>query len=111
MKPLAATPGGDEGMLEYLEEIIGSNRLQLPIDKIRFRLGKIDEKVCACVSCVLYASSNFTSTFQRALQLTRVNHAESEKLELEPQARKLIEQLRVDNAIALLNNKILSVKK
>lgn len=58
MKPKAENEN-EEGMLEYLEDIIGSSRLKLPINKLRYKLEKIQE--------------------QRAAQLLRLNYADKEK--------------------------------
>jgi structural maintenance of chromosome 4 len=43
MKPRATTEH-EEGMLEYLEDIIGSSRLKLPIAKLEHRLGKLHQQ-------------------------------------------------------------------
>lgn len=42
MKPKAQTEH-EEGMLEYLEDIIGSNRFKEPIDLLTHRIEKIQE--------------------------------------------------------------------
>jgi len=44
MRPKALAIG-EEGMLEYLEDIIGTNRLKEPIDKLRFKMDMIEEEV------------------------------------------------------------------
>lgn len=43
MKPKAQTPN-DEGMLEYLEDIIGSSRLKAPIAKVERRLDTLQQQ-------------------------------------------------------------------
>ncbi|KAH7698323.1 SMC familyC-terminal domain containing protein, partial [Aphelenchoides avenae] len=90
MKPKAQTEN-DEGMLEYLEDIIGSSRLKAPIAKVERRLETLQQ--------------------QRSGQLVRVKYAEKEKLDLEGPVKELIEQLRVDNAIAHVNYQIYSSQK
>uniref|UniRef100_A0A915DYX7 SMC hinge domain-containing protein n=1 Tax=Ditylenchus dipsaci TaxID=166011 RepID=A0A915DYX7_9BILA len=61
MKPKAENDN-EEGMLEYLEDIIGSSRLKLPINKLLYKLDGIQE--------------------QRAAQLLRLKYAEKERLTL-----------------------------
>lgn len=90
MKPKAQNEN-EEGMLEYLEDIIGSSRLKISINKLLFKLGKLQE--------------------QRASQLLRLRHAEKEKLALEDSAKAVILKLRVDNAITIIHSKILALKK
>ena len=90
MKPKAEKEE-EEGMLEYLEDIIGSSRLKPFINKLSARIEKINE--------------------QRALQVQRVQHAEKEKLRLDEPAREVLGQMRLENAITLLNNKIFMAKK
>ena len=90
MKPKSLTEGED-GMLEYLEDIIGSNRLKAPIEKLDFRLEKINE--------------------QHSDQLARLKYAEKEKMDLEVPVKEVITQLQVDNAIALATNKLICIKR
>lgn len=90
MKPKAQTEN-DEGMLEYLEDIIGSSRLKVPIAKLERRLEKLQQV--------------------RSGQLVRLKFAEKEKLELEAPVKELIETLRIDNAIAGVHNQIYSAKR
>lgn len=90
MKP-KAQHDNEEGMLEYLEDIIGSSRLKIPINKLQFKLGKLHE--------------------QKAAQLLRLRHFEKEKLALEEPAKIVIFKLKIENAISLVQNKILALKK
>lgn len=90
MKPKAQNEN-EEGMLEYLEDIIGSNRLKIPINKLRSKLELLQE--------------------QRASQLLRVRYAEKEKLSLEEPTKEIISRIRIENALTLTHNKILSIKK
>jgi structural maintenance of chromosome 4 len=90
MKPKAENEN-QEGMLEYLEDIIGSNRLKEPIHKLQNRLEKIDE--------------------QRATQLQRFNHAEKEKMTLEEPVSKVLSKMRLENAINTVRNRVLSFKR
>ncbi|KAL3101394.1 hypothetical protein niasHT_021512 [Heterodera trifolii] len=90
MKPKAEKED-DEGMLEYLEDIIGSSRLKLPINKLSNRIAMIDER--------------------REMQLQRLQHAEREKQKLAGPAREILHQMRLENAINCLTNRILLAKK
>ena len=90
MKPKAEKEE-EEGMLEYLEDIIGSNRLKPYIIKLQKKIEQIND--------------------QRAIQIQRVQHAEKEKLQLDGPARDALGQMRLENAITSLNNKIFLSKK
>ncbi|KAI1730899.1 SMC proteins flexible hinge domain-containing protein [Ditylenchus destructor] len=90
MKPKAENEN-EEGILEYLEDIIGSSRLKLPINKLRYKLEKIQE--------------------QRAAQLQRLKYADKEKVSCEGPAKDVIAAIYLDNAINILRNKVLSVKR
>ncbi|KAI1709339.1 SMC proteins flexible hinge domain-containing protein [Ditylenchus destructor] len=90
MKPKAENEN-EEGILEYLEDIIGSSRLKLPINKFRYKLEKIQE--------------------QRAAQLQRLKYADKEKVSCEGPAKDVIAAIYLDNAINILRNKVLSVKR
>lgn len=90
MKPKAQNEN-EEGLLEYLEDIIGSNRLKIPINKLKNKLELLKE--------------------QRASQLLRVRYAEKEKLSLEEPTKEILSRIRIENALTLTHNKILSIKK
>uniref|UniRef100_F1KR40 Structural maintenance of chromosomes protein n=1 Tax=Ascaris suum TaxID=6253 RepID=F1KR40_ASCSU len=90
MKPKALTEN-DDGMLEYLEDIIGSSRLKIPIEKLQKKIESLQE--------------------ERTAQLTRVKMAEKEKNELEGPVKGIVMELRIDNGIALCRNRLLQVEK
>uniref|UniRef100_A0A914WBW6 Structural maintenance of chromosomes protein n=1 Tax=Plectus sambesii TaxID=2011161 RepID=A0A914WBW6_9BILA len=85
MKPKAEKEG-DEGMLEYLEDIIGSSRLKAPIEKLHAHIEVLQE--------------------ERSTQLARVKSAEKEKNDLEGPMKEVLSYLETENAIARLNNKL-----
>ena len=90
MKPKAENEN-EEGMLEYLEDIIGSSRLKLPINKLLYKLDGIQE--------------------QRSAQLLRLKYAEKERTALVEPVRDVILNLRLESTVSLVTNKILSCKK
>uniref|UniRef100_A0A915MT02 Structural maintenance of chromosomes protein n=1 Tax=Meloidogyne javanica TaxID=6303 RepID=A0A915MT02_MELJA len=90
MKPKAETED-EEGMLEYLEDIIGSSRLKPLVLKLHRRIEQLNER--------------------RALQLQRVQHAEKEKNQLDGPVREVLKLMRLENALTCLNNKILLSKR
>uniref|UniRef100_A0A915DJ13 Structural maintenance of chromosomes protein 4 n=1 Tax=Ditylenchus dipsaci TaxID=166011 RepID=A0A915DJ13_9BILA len=90
MKPKAENEN-EEGMLEYLEDIIGSSRFKLPIDKLLYKLDGIQE--------------------QRAAQLLRLKYAEKERVSLVEPVKELIAFLRLETASSLIKNKIFCCKK
>ena len=73
-------------MLEYLEDIIGSSRLKLPISKLLYKLDGIQE--------------------QRSAQLLRVKYAKMEKTTLVEPVIEWINKIRLETAISIPNNKI-----
>ncbi|MFH4975749.1 hypothetical protein AB6A40_002458 [Gnathostoma spinigerum] len=90
MKPKALSEN-DDGMLEYLEDIIGSSRLKVPIEKLQQKIESLQE--------------------DRSAQLTRVRLAEKEKNEAEGPVQELINRLRIDNGIVLLNNRLYQMER
>ncbi|XP_031716571.1 structural maintenance of chromosomes protein 4 isoform X1 [Anarrhichthys ocellatus] len=78
MKPKGQTEH-DEGMLEYLEDIIGSCRLKEPILTLARRIELLNE--------------------QRGEKLNRVKHVEKEKNALEGEKNKAVEFLTLENDI------------
>ena len=89
MKPRAKAEN-EEGMLEYLEDIIGSNRLKPYIMKFQEWLDKIDE--------------------ERVNQLQRLTFAERQKIEMEEPVSKVLSKMRLQNAIATVKNRIFSIR-
>ncbi|KAJ8309849.1 hypothetical protein KUTeg_011714 [Tegillarca granosa] len=77
---------GDEGMLEYLEDIIGSNRFQEPIDILSKRVETLNEF--------------------RAEKLNRVKAVEKEKDDLEGPKNEAVEFLSKENDIVKLKNSL-----
>ncbi len=86
MKPKGSGPEGkeDTGMLEYLEDIIGSSRFEQPITEIKKAVNALDEL--------------------RSEKLNRVKLVEKEKDELEEPRNKAIEYIRLENEIAEKKN-------
>ncbi|XP_068020390.1 structural maintenance of chromosomes protein 4 isoform X2 [Melanerpes formicivorus] len=85
MKPKGQTEH-DEGMLEYLEDIIGSARLKEPIQTLCRRVELLNEK--------------------RGEKLNRVKMVEKEKDALEGEKNNAIEFLRVENKLFQEKNRI-----
>lgn len=91
MKPKRNERSDEDGMLEYLEDIIGSSRLKDPIDKFKKRIELLE---------------NEENMVQKRLKL-----AETEVSALEGPVREVIRLLRVENAITMCKHKILSIDK
>ena len=85
MKPKAAGEH-DTGMLEFLEDIIGSSRFQEPIELLKNAHGALDD--------------------QRTEKLNRVKLVEKEKDELEGPRNAALDYLRLDNQIVTKKNTI-----
>ncbi len=83
MKPKGVQPN-DTGMLEFLEDIIGSSRFKEPIDLLKETVGELDE--------------------MRSEKLNRVKLVEKEKDELEEPKNKAIEYIKLENEIAEKKN-------
>uniref|UniRef100_T1J4U1 Structural maintenance of chromosomes protein n=1 Tax=Strigamia maritima TaxID=126957 RepID=T1J4U1_STRMM len=83
MKPKSQTEH-DTGMLEYLEDIIGSNRFKNPIDILSKKVEELNE--------------------QRTEKLNRVKMVEKEKEELEAPKNEAISYLKEENEIFQLKN-------
>lgn len=90
MKPKAEKEE-EEGMLEYLEDIIGSSRLKPYIIKLHNKIEQINER--------------------RTIHIQRVQHAEKEKSNLDKPVREIFCQMRLENAITSVTNKIYSSKR
>ncbi|XP_070213062.1 structural maintenance of chromosomes protein 4-like [Littorina saxatilis] len=86
MKPKAQSEHED-GMLEFLEDIIGSNRFKQPIETLCQRVEHLNEL--------------------RAEKLNRVKAVEKEKDELEGAKNEAVEFLTSENAVVRLRNKLL----
>ncbi|XP_040571134.1 structural maintenance of chromosomes protein 4 [Lepeophtheirus salmonis] len=92
MKPKASVEGGsDTGMLEFLEDIIGSSRLKEPIEIFKERSSELDEA--------------------RNEKLNRVKLVEKEKDDLEGPKDEAIDYLRKENKIIVLKNQEFQVKE
>ncbi|XP_076435848.1 structural maintenance of chromosomes protein 4-like [Babylonia areolata] len=85
MKPKAQSEHED-GMLEFLEDIIGSNRFKQPIETLAQRVERLNE--------------------MRAEKLNRVKAVEKEKDELEGAKNEAVEYLTSENVIVRLKNKL-----
>lgn len=83
MKPKAENEN-DIGMLEFLEDIIGSNRLKVPLSKLQDRVEQMNEL--------------------RSEKLNRVKVIESEKLALEGPRNEAIKFLQLENQIIRSKN-------
>ncbi|WKX98391.1 hypothetical protein Q1695_013798 [Nippostrongylus brasiliensis] len=80
----------EEGMLEYLEDIIGSSRFRMPIEKLSARVELLKE--------------------QRANALQRVRAADRERLALEAPVREMISYLKAENHAVLLRNQLFHIR-
>ena len=78
MKPIGQSEN-DTGMLEFLEDIIGSSRFKEPIDILKQRTSDLDEL--------------------RTEKLNRVKLVEKEKDELEKPKNKALDDLHSENEI------------
>jgi len=86
MKPMSKSPT-DHGMLEFLEDIIGSIRFKDAIEKLNVEIEDLDEK--------------------RKDKLSRVKVVEKEKEQLEPIRNEAIQFLKKENECTLLDNKLI----
>ncbi|CAG5133855.1 unnamed protein product [Candidula unifasciata] len=85
MKPKALTEH-EEGMLEFLEDIIGSNRFKQPIETLSKRVDTLNEL--------------------RSEKLNRVKAVEKEMESLEGPKNEAVEYLNMENAVMKLKNKL-----
>ncbi|KAK3094368.1 hypothetical protein FSP39_000811 [Pinctada imbricata] len=85
MKPKGQTEN-DDGMLEFLEDIIGSNRFKEPIEVLAKRVETLNE--------------------MRGEKLNRVKAVEKEKDDLEDSKNEAVEYLTMENEIVQLKNKL-----
>ncbi|KAJ0171837.1 hypothetical protein K1T71_012600 [Dendrolimus kikuchii] len=86
MKPKGQTEH-DSGMLEYLEDIIGTSRYKEPIDQLALKVEDYTE--------------------MRKEKLNRVRLVEQEKLKLEQPMREAVEQVNLTNAALRTRNMLL----
>ncbi|GMT32478.1 hypothetical protein PFISCL1PPCAC_23775, partial [Pristionchus fissidentatus] len=84
MKPKAQNPG-EEGMLEYLEDIIGSSRFKVPIEKLTTKLEKLQT--------------------DKSHQNAKVNTALREKESLDEPVQLTLSYLSMENEVAALKCK------
>lgn len=71
MKPKAEKEG-DEGMLEYLEDIIGSSRLKAPIEKLHAHIEVLQEERSTQVRKLLISLNNRSSCRIVILNINKV---------------------------------------
>ena len=83
MKPKALNPH-DAGMLEFLEDIIGSNRFQEPIELLKRTVSELEDR--------------------RSEKLNRVKLVEKEKDELEGPMKKAMEFIKSENEVVEKKN-------
>jgi len=89
MKPKGLTEH-DTGMLEFLEDIIGTSRFKTPIQLLNTRVGELNE--------------------QKVEKLNRVKLVEKEKEELEGPMREAVECLQLENERAQKKNKRIQIR-
>ncbi|CAD5234403.1 unnamed protein product [Bursaphelenchus xylophilus] len=82
---------GEEGMLEYLEDIIGSNRLKTPIEKLARRTERLDEQLKTVANRRSLAAKEHTDLIEPLTQLFKI--------------------LRLENAITKCNNQLYHIEK
>ncbi|OTF74898.1 structural maintenance of chromosomes protein 4-like protein, partial [Euroglyphus maynei] len=85
MKP-KADPNSDVGMLEYLEDIIGTSRYKEPIDKLAVKYNELNE--------------------QRTHHVLRVNYAQKEMKASEKAKNEVIRALELENKVKIEEAKI-----
>ncbi|GMR33952.1 hypothetical protein PMAYCL1PPCAC_04147, partial [Pristionchus mayeri] len=90
MKPKAVKEGED-GMLEYLEDIIGSSRFKMPIEKLVAKIDKLQA--------------------ERSVQIAKVNSANRDKEALDEPVKTQIEYLTMQNEMTALQCKLHLLKK
>ncbi|ETN77969.1 hypothetical protein NECAME_10670 [Necator americanus] len=84
----------EEGMLEYLEDIIGSSRFRIPIERLSAKVNTLKEQR--------------TNALQRVEFSVRV--AERDKSALEGPVREMIMYLKAENHAVLLRNQLFHIK-
>jgi structural maintenance of chromosome 4 len=91
MKPKRSDRSEEDGMLEYLEDIIGSSRLKLPIEKFKRKIDSLTNK---------------EEMVQKKLKL-----AETEVTTLKEPVRKVLRLMKLENAITKTKHKIFSLDR
>ena len=89
MKPKGQSEG-DTGMLEFLEDIIGTTRYKEPLSKLFERTEVLTE--------------------QREEKLRRLKVAEKAKMELEAPMQEAVQYLKIENSIIKLQHKYYQCK-
>ncbi|CAD5229394.1 unnamed protein product [Bursaphelenchus okinawaensis] len=82
---------GEEGMLEYLEDIIGSNRLKAPIEKLARRTERLDEQLKTVANRRTLAAKEHTDLIEPLTELFKI--------------------LKLENAITKCNNQLYHIEK
>lgn len=90
MKPKAQNEH-ETGMLEFLEDIMGTNRYKVPLEKLNEKVEILSER--------------------RMEKMNRVKAAEKEKEELEGPMNEVVQFLRMENTITKLRHKSLQFKR
>ncbi|CAB3401931.1 unnamed protein product [Caenorhabditis bovis] len=90
MKPKASGPN-EEGMLEYIEDIVGSNRFVPYIRKLENRVNELEVKCCQ--------------------QSMKVRHVDKLKKELDPAVRHARRYVNTQNEVALIKNKLIQCER
>ena len=90
MKPKGGTEHED-GLLEYLEDIIGTNSLKEPIEQASQELDKLNEEY--------------------EQELSKFKHIQKESNSLKEKSEDALKYIEYENRITILKSKILQVKK
>ncbi|XP_044009833.1 structural maintenance of chromosomes protein 4-like [Aphidius gifuensis] len=90
MKPKSQN-GQDTGMLEFLEDIIGTTRYKIPLEKLMEKIDYLNEKVCE--------------------KQNRLNIVEKERENLREPMQVAVDYLKLENIITKLQHKLCHCKK
>ncbi|KAI6185586.1 Structural maintenance of chromosomes protein [Aphelenchoides besseyi] len=91
MKPKSDDRHGEEGMLEYLEDIIGSSRLKEPIAKLKKKLDWFND--------------------EEDMVRKRLDLAESEVSQMAGAVLEVLKMMKVENAITECTHKLLNIRR
>ncbi|KAI6237865.1 Structural maintenance of chromosomes protein [Aphelenchoides besseyi] len=91
MKPKSDDRHGEEGMLEYLEDIIGSSRLKEPIAKLKKKLEWYND--------------------EEDMVRKRLDLAESEVSQMAGAVLEVLKMMKVENAITECTHKLLNIRR
>ena len=109
MKPIAANEH-EQGFLEYLEDIIGTERFKKPLELLNLKVEELSamwaEKVGGIHLC--HVSSTFSSEI---MQKNRVKAAQNEVQQLDGPYQQAIDFIRCDNDYKLSKSKMLQLKR